>query len=376
MADIREYSEFLEHGSLQNLIDTLKAEGYRCLGPVTKDGAIMYEEIHNASQLPYGVHDIQQPGSYRLESAGDGEVKRFFAWANGPQNLKPLLFAAREKIWSVSKNADGSMAFEVAQADSRPTAVIGVRACDVAALDLLDKHFLHPDSPDPLYEQRRKSLLLVGVNCTHPAATCFCVSTGDGPQVAEGVDIIFSELDDGFLVKTLTGVGRSIIGQLPVKEAGSAQWDQAMVELEQAAAKQQRKVPLRNLHPYLMAKLEHPRWADVASRCLSCGNCTSVCPTCFCHNQVEEAALDGSRSDHYRQWDSCFSKGHSYIHGIVIREETLPRYRQWLTHKFGTWHEQYGRSGCVGCGRCITWCPVGIDVTEELAALTAGVVSA
>jgi ferredoxin len=376
VVDIREYGDFLQHGNLQNLIDTLKAEGYRCVGPVTKDGAIVYEDIDTASQLPFGVHDIQQPGSYRLESETEETTRRYFAWANGPQNLKPLLFVPREKIWSASMNADGSLAFEAAQAQAKPTAVLGVRACDVAALDLLDKHYLHPDHPDPLYQARRENLLLVGVNCTHPAATCFCVSTGDGPQVREGVDIILSELDDGFLVKALSDTGRSIVGQLPVQESSSAQWDQAIAEIEQGAEQQQRKVPLRNMQPYLLAKLEHPRWSDVASRCLSCGNCTSVCPTCFCHNQVEETALDGSHTDHYRQWDSCFSKGHSYIHGIVIREETLPRYRQWLTHKFGTWHAQYGRSGCVGCGRCITWCPVGIDVTEELAALTAGVVSA
>jgi ferredoxin len=382
VVDIREYSEFLEHGNLQNLIDTLKDQGYRCIGPVTKDGAIVYEDVDNVAQLPFGIHDVQQPGSYRLEeydnrvNTNNVNTGRYFAWANGPQNLKPLLFLPREKIWSASKNADGSLGFEAAPVSAKPTAVLGVRACDAAALDLLDKHYLQPDNPDPLYQQRRKNLLLVGVNCTRPAATCFCVSTGDGPQVRKGVDIVLSELDNGFLVKALSDTGRAIVDQLPVQEAASTQWDQAIAELEQAADQQQRKVPLRNLHTYLMAKLEHPRWSDVASRCLSCGNCTSVCPTCFCHNQVEETALDGSRTDHYRQWDSCFSKGHSYIHGIVIREETVPRYRQWLTHKFGTWHVQYGRSGCVGCGRCITWCPVGIDVTEELAALTSGVVSA
>ena len=375
MADIRDYTEFLAQANLQNLIDTLKQAGYRCIGPTAKDGAIVYEEFDTVSQLPYGISDNQQPGTYRLKSAEDTTGQRYFAWANGPQNLKPLLFLPQEKIWSVNKNADGSMTFAAAPAFAQPTAVLGVRACDMAALELLDKHYLNAEGPDPLYQERRNNLLLIGVNCTHPAATCFCVSTGDGPQVHQGVDIILSELDDGFLVKAQTQTGRSIVDQLPVQEAVSAQWDEATMELEHAAAIQVRKVPLRNLHTYLMAKLEHPRWSDVAGRCLSCGNCTSVCPTCFCHNQVEDAALDGSRSDHYRQWDSCFSKGHSYIHGITIREETLSRYRQWLTHKFGTWHVQYGRSGCVGCGRCITWCPVGIDVTAELAALTAGVVS-
>ncbi len=371
MVDIREYSEFLERDKLQNLIDTLKSEGYRCLGPISRDGAIVYTEIHSVDQLPLGVQVIQQPGSYRLKSDPENN-QCYFAWANGPQNLKPLVFPGREIIWSASRNVDGSLTFVGASAEAQPTAVLGVRACDVAALELLDKHYLH----DPLYRRRRQNLLLIGVNCSHPADTCFCVSTGDGPQLQGGVDIALSELRAGFLITAFSDTGKAISVQLPVREANSSQWDQATADLEQAAASQTRKVPLRNLHPYLMAKLEHPRWSDVASRCLSCGNCTSVCPTCFCHNQVEDTALDASRTNHYRQWDSCFSKGHSYIHGITIREDTLPRYRQWLTHKFGGWHVQYGRSGCVGCGRCITWCPVGIDVTEELAALTAGVVRA
>ncbi len=379
MVDIREYAEFLEHGNFQQLIDTLKQTGYRCIGPIVKDGAIVYAEIDTVAQLPFGITDNQQPGRYTLQQsqfAENDNDKRYFAWANGPQNLKPLVFPPREKIWSASKNLDDSLAFEAVKLNSQPTAVLGVRGCDAAALALLDKHYLNADNPDPFYQERRNNLLLIGVNCTHPASTCFCVSTMDGPQVRQGVDIILSELDGGFLLKAESAAGHSIIDQLPVQEATSAQWDEATMELEHAANIQTRKVPLRNLQPYLMAKLEHPRWSDVAARCLSCGNCTMVCPTCFCHNQMEEAALDGAKSDHYRQWDSCFTQGHSYIHGITIREETLPRYRQWLTHKFGTWHEQYGRSGCVGCGRCITWCPVGIDVTEELAALVAGVVRA
>jgi len=118
-----------------------------------------------------------------------------------------------------------------------------------------------------------------------------------------------------------------------------------------------------------MKELDNDAWHDIAARCLSCGNCTLVCPTCFCHSENDVAELDGKTSSHYRDWDSCFSQGHSYIHGITIRSETSQRYRQWLTHKFASWHDQYGRSGCVGCGRCITWCPVGIDVTESITQL-------
>ena len=140
----------------------------------------------------------------------------------------------------------------------------------------------------------------------------------------------------------------------------------------QAQAMQTKRMPKNNareLKDILMNNLKHPRWDEVADRCLSCGNCTMVCPTCFCHHEKETIALDTSSSEHTREWDSCFSSGHSYIHGKVVRDETKYRYRQWLTHKVATWWEQFDTSGCVGCGRCISWCPVGIDITEEVAAI-------
>ncbi|MDQ2695202.1 MAG: 4Fe-4S dicluster domain-containing protein, partial [Pseudomonadota bacterium] len=209
-------------------------------------------------------------------------------------------------------------------------------------------------------------------NCTHPAATCFCASTGDGPEVGDGADLVLSELDEGFLVAAHTDKGRALLPRLPLGQASAEQADRARQEIQAGAARQQRRLPGRNLRDALFANLDHPRWAEVAERCLSCGNCVSVCPTCFCHAEADVPSLDGSAVEHVRQWDTCFSAGHGYIHGLLIRPDTRTRYRQWLTHKLGGWHDQYGRSGCVGCGRCITWCPVGIDITEEAAAVCAG----
>jgi ferredoxin len=214
-------------------------------------------------------------------------------------------------------------------------------------------------------------MLLIAVNCSHPAETCFCASTGDGPSAAGGYDLLLDELDDGFVVVAGSNTGRELFQRLELEEVSEAQWA-LVAEQRQGASRQQRALPAGNLQGPLFANLTHPRWQEVGERCLACGNCTAVCPTCFCHSELEMPALDGSTSEHLRQWDSCFSQGHSYIHGITLRAETPQRYRQWLTHKLGSWHEQYGRSGCVGCGRCISWCPVGIDITEEATVICGG----
>ena len=280
------------------------------------------------------------------------------------------MFTPREQLWRVQRDEQGQLEFIPAKETILKRAVIGVRACDLAALRLQDQHFLERDVVHTGYRTRRAGLFLVAVNCTHPARTCFCVSTGDGPQATDGFDLVLSELDDGFIVQAGSDAGLAIFSRLSLAPADKTQRDSAIKEINDGAQRQVRALPSRNLRDTLFANLDHERWDDVAGRCLSCGNCTSVCPTCFCHKETEQPQLEGTASDHYREWDSCFTQGHSYIHGATIRAETRERYRQWLTHKLGSWHDQYGRSGCVGCGRCITWCPVGIDITEEVAAIS------
>jgi len=354
--------QFLARQDFKSLLQALKAEAYSIIAPQVRDNAIVYEKIENISQLPRGILDIQAPGSYKLENE---ESERWFAWANGPQALKPLLFSPEEVLWSAELQ-DNKLAFKECAPDDKSVAVIGVRACDLAALDLQDKHFLQKEYSDAHYQKRRENILLIAVNCSHPADTCFCVSTGDGPFVSAGYDIVLTELEEGFLINPGSDKGSNICDQLPLCEATDQQTQQSFQQLENAINRQQRKLPNANLAKLLPDQLEHKQWDDIALRCLSCGNCTAVCPSCFCHSELDEQTLDGLSTQHIRQWDSCFNLDHSYIHGITIRAESKTRYRQWLTHKFAYWVEQYGRSGCVGCGRCITWCPVGIDVVQEL----------
>jgi sulfhydrogenase subunit beta (sulfur reductase) len=360
---------FLPRDRLPSLLNSLRQAGYRCVGPQLKEGAIVYDALQSVDDLPLGVHDRQTPGEYRLHQ---DQNPRYFAWANGPQALKPLLFAPRESLWRVERDAGGHLHFRETLPVETPIAVIGARACDLAALRIQDKIFMQGDHPDPYYGMRRKGLFIVAVNCSHPAATCFCASTGDGPGATHSYDIALDELDDGFVATAGSAKAKPILHGLALEVVTAEQRRAAADQLQHAARIQTRTLPGRNLRDALFANLEHPRWDAVAERCLSCGNCTSVCPTCFCHAENEQPQLNGESSEHVREWDSCFTQGHSYIHGLTLRADTRTRYRQWLTHKLGSWHDQFDSSGCVGCGRCISWCPVGIDITEETRAICGG----
>lgn len=362
-------AQFLAHGELQQLINALILDGYHCIGPQVRDGSIVYDSLTEASQLPIGIHDEQQPGTYRLKKS---DSKRYFAWANGAQAIKPLTFHPHEPAWEAHRNEQGHIEFrEIAQKIPK-TALLGVRSCDLAALLIQDKHFLHSEFKDQQYLQRRSHLFLIAVNCTHPADTCFCASTGDGPRATHSYDMVLTENESGFILETRTDHAQRIIEKIPLREATREETDAATASLERAAHNQSRSLPSRNLRDSLFSRLQHPQWAEIAKRCLSCGNCTSVCPTCFCHKETDETRLGGDSTTHYREWDSCFTSMHSYIAGITIRKTTEHRYRQWLTHKLGSWHDQYGVSGCTGCGRCISWCPAGIDLTAEVAILCEG----
>ncbi len=359
-------ARFLAAADRQRLIDALMEAGHEVHGPVVRDGVIRYEPITIIEELPRGWRDEQQPGRYRLQRQDD---ERLFAWAAPAHSLKPHVFAPRETLFTARRDTEGRLTFETAEPEAPRIAILGARACDLAGLFLQDKHFLHGPHADAAYRARRRNLFLIAVHCTHPAATCFCAATGDGPVARYGYDLAIGEIDAGWLLTARSEAGVAMLARLPVQEADEEQRQAADAAFTAAARAQTRRLPEGDLPARLAALAESPAWAEVAERCLACGNCTAVCPSCFCHAHVEETDLDGGRSQRLRQWDSCFTARHSLLHGRPVRADIASRYRQWLTHKLAGWHEQYDRSGCSGCGRCITWCPEGIDLLAEATAV-------
>lgn len=338
--------------------------GYSCIAPQVKDGAILYSPLESIKDLPQGVSDHQAPGNYRLQKSQD---KEFFRWSNGPQSLKPILFPPHENLWRAEKNSAGKIKFTREYPEATPLAIIGLRSCDLAAMESMDRHFLRSDNPDPWYRTRRENLLLVAVNCTSPSSSCFCASTGTGPEVTSGYDLKLHECDGGFLVNAGSATGEKVLAVCESSPVNQSALDQADKELSDAVAAQTRRIVASDFRSIFSGREEDSIWDEIASRCLGCGNCTAVCPTCFCHREEDYSGLDLENSFHHRVWDSCFSAEHSMLHGRPVREGVRERYRQWMTHKLSGWHDQFGESGCVGCGRCITWCPVGIDLVVESA---------
>jgi len=360
----------LEH--LDQLLQGLADRNYEVVGPTVHEGAIVYERVTSIRDLPSGWADEQAGGKYRLKRREDGAL---FGYVVGPHSWKKFLYPPQQQLWRAERNGKGLCILpEKAQATTK-YAFLGVRACELQAIAVQDKVFLEGQFVDPGYKSRRESLVLLAVNCTQPGGNCFCASMNTGPKAASGFDLALTELlQDGphrFLVDVGTVRGAEVLSNVPWQRAEGADQQQAARLLAEATRHMGRRLDTHGIKELLYRNYEHPQWDTVTERCLSCANCTMVCPTCFCSTVEDVTDLTGEHAERWRRWDSCFTVDFSYIHGGSVRATPRARYRQWMTHKLATWIDQFGVSGCVGCGRCITWCPVGIDITVEAAAIRA-----
>lgn len=355
----------LRREGIAELLNVLAGDGYTTVGPTIRDGAIVYDVIRSLEDLPLGWTDEQDGGFYRLRKRDD---EALFGYVVGPHSWKKYLFPPRTRLWKAQKQ-EGSIVFEQENASPPRYAFLGVRGCELAAIAVQDKVFLEGEHVDPTYRSRREGAFIVAVNCTQAAKTCFCTSMGTGPKVGRGYDLALTEIGEEILVDAGTDRGRAVVDRLPKEPATESHRKKADARVAEAEAQITREIDTAGIKELLYETYDHPRWDDVAARCLSCANCTMVCPTCFCSNVEEVTDLTGENAERWRSWDSCFTMPFSQLGGGTVRESVRSRYRQWMVHKLASWIDQFGSSGCVGCGRCITWCPVGIDITEEVRAI-------
>ncbi|GCE09863.1 4Fe-4S dicluster domain-containing protein [Dictyobacter aurantiacus] len=356
---------------LEQLLIALRHRGYEVVGPTVHNEAIVYNVLTSINDLPRGYTDEQDGGVYRLKRRNDDA---FFGYAVGPHSWKQFLHPSITRLWRAQRDEQG-IHIAVSDDDSHRYAFIGVRSCELHAIAIQDRVFLQDAYIDPIYQERRKDLFIVALNCGQAGGTCFCTSMQTGPRATTGYDLALTEIIDAhnhfFVVQIGSEAGADIMHALECQPAGDEEIARAEQVVEQTARSMGRQMPTspQGIKDLLARNLEHSRWDDVAQRCLSCTNCTMVCPTCFCTTIEDTTDLADKETERVRKWDSCFNVDFSYLYGGSVRTSSKSRYRQWMTHKLSTWFDQFGSSGCVGCGRCITWCPVGIDITEEACAI-------
>jgi sulfhydrogenase subunit beta (sulfur reductase) len=351
------------------LLGLLRSDGYKLVGPTVRDGAIVHAEISSIDDLPVGWTETQEAGTYRLKRRSDGAL---FGYSVGPQSWKQLFFVPRLQLLRIRRK-DGTFAVESDATAPPRLAIVGARSCDLHAIEVQDRTFLRGPFVDPDYEARRRDVFVLAVQCGQAGGTCFCVSMKTGPRATFGFDLALTELLDPhrFVVEIGTERGAELLSRTGAVPAAKSDVASGEAVVEETSRSMGRRMDTTDIKELLYRNPEHPRWDEVADRCLSCTNCTLACPTCFCSSVEDTSDLSGETAERWRRWDSCFTLDHSYLHGGSVHASTKSRYRQWLTHKVASWIDQFGVSGCVGCGRCITWCPVGIDITEEVAAIRA-----
>jgi len=288
--------------------------------------------------------------------AGSSEIAFDFSRTDLP--VKEYFLPATHVLLSIERGEEG-VSVEEPSLDGEQV-VFGLRPCDARALRVLDALFLEEEPVDPYYAERRERTALIGLACREMGEECFCTSLGLAPDDASDVDLMLTELADGYAVQVVTEKGERILGDLTLEEVEGTPPKPAVRE----------KTPI--LEPEAWPQhFEHVYWVRVADRCLSCRLCTYVCPTCRCFD-VRDYETPNGDIERLRAWDSCMAEGYRRIAGgHNPRPTKAQRLRNRFYCKFCYYPRDFGPVACVGCGRCISQCPVNVDVVEVLEGVAA-----
>ena len=246
--------------------------------------------------------------------------------------------------------------------------VFGIRPCDARSAILLDQVFDTPDYQDPYYVNRRKNTILIGLACNSPLGTCFCTVVGGGPFSVDGLDLLWTDLDDRYLVETVTERGEALIADRPHFRQAT-QEDTNRKATIAAQARQMVSGPnVQGIREKLDGMYDDPFWDELHQKCLGCGVCSYLCPTCHCFDIVDEGT--DARGRRVRNWDTCqFALFTHHASGHNPRRSGKERMRQRVMHKFNYFVENFGEIACVGCGRCVRECPVNMDIRVVIEAI-------
>lgn len=334
--------------------------------------------IIKREEIPHFSRHIVSKG-YTLFAPVKGEVRHYFKKMSEDRiedisldfvrttmpPLKPLLIPPRENLFKIK---DGRIEETFPDADSR-TVILGVHPCDVNAMNHLERVYM--DRPkDPYFEARRRSLLVIGLNCKNADEYCFCTSFGTGPPLEEGFDLLLTDLGNRFLLEVGSRRGSELVSDFYMPRAKSTDILEKDETIRTMKSMIRRHVNTGGLQRIMAGALYNPIWNELASKCTGCGACNMVCPTCFCFNMVDVPELDSGSILRMRTWDGCLLWEYAEVAlGGNFRRDLSSRIRQFINHKMNYWLNQYGSLGCVGCGRCVEQCPAGIDITRVVARL-------
>ncbi|MDD5475452.1 MAG: 4Fe-4S dicluster domain-containing protein [Syntrophales bacterium] len=280
---------------------------------------------------------------------------------NAPKNF---FFPQQETLMRYLKKERGSELLGVPGVTAEAV-LFGVRPCDARSFVLLDNIFDDPQYRDPYYVDRREKTTIISIACTRPPYTaCFCTSVGGHPLSSEGVDVSLIDLGDNWLAEFVTEKGEKLMKKLGDLPKGDEQWASKKEALaEKAAGAITTKIPGKDIKPWLDENFDHPFWDTIHASCLACGTCTYLCPTCHCFDITDEIKKSDGRR--VRSWDSCMywlftheTSGHN------PRTSQKQRWRQRFMHKFKYFVDNFDAIACVGCGRCVMYCPVNIDIRK------------